>query len=72
MQKITFEDLLEKVPNKYSLCVVAGKRAKLLMAGEKQLVEVRKKETIVHIVFREIVEAKIGLGNENNEDHEED
>lgn len=66
MKKITFEDLLEKIPNKYSLCILAGKRAKTLMAGEKPLIELRKKETIVHTVFREIVEEKIGLKDEEN------
>ncbi|OQY10821.1 MAG: DNA-directed RNA polymerase subunit omega [Fusobacteriia bacterium 4572_132] len=64
MQKITFEDLLGKIPNKYSLCVLAGKRAKKILGGEKQLVEVKKRETIVQTVFREIIEGKIGLKDE--------
>lgn len=57
---INYDELLEKIPNKYILTTVAGKRARELQTGEESLVKSLKKDTIVQKVLREIVNDKIG------------
>lgn len=64
MKDIKFDDLLEKIPNKYILTLTAGKRAREILAGDKQLVETPEKTTIVRKVFLEIMHDKIGFENE--------
>ncbi|MGM0507939.1 MAG: DNA-directed RNA polymerase subunit omega [Fusobacteriota bacterium] len=65
-REIRYEDLIKKIPNKYSLCIVAGKRGRDLSLDEdlKPLTNNKLDDTIVKTVFREIVEDKIGLEDE--------
>lgn len=58
MARITIEDCLEKVSNKYALVVVAAKRAKQLYKGAKPLVDNRENKNIV-LALREIAVGKI-------------
>ncbi|RUA08832.1 MAG: DNA-directed RNA polymerase subunit omega, partial [Fusobacteria bacterium] len=62
-KKITHDELLEKIPNKYELAITIGKRYGQLVAGATPLVPVKKKkkETLIEITNREIVEDKIRL-----------
>lgn len=62
---ITYDELLEKIPNKYKLTITAGKRARDIGKGSPILVEDIKNETITKIVFREILEDKITFTEEN-------
>lgn len=43
MARITVEDCLEKVPNRFSLVLIAAERAKQLMKGERPLLD----ETVI-------------------------
>lgn len=42
MARITVEDCLEKVPNRFSLVLVAAERAKQLMKGDRPLLDERQ------------------------------
>lgn len=58
MARITVEDCLEKVPNRFELVLVGAKRAKLLLKGARPLVESENKEVVT--ALREIAEGKVG------------
>ena len=58
-QEITYDTLLEKIPNKYILTIAAGKRVREIVAGSPLLVKTSKKDTLVRKVFKEIVEGKL-------------
>ena len=63
-QEITYDALLEKIPNKYILPIASGKRVRELVSGSPLLVKVNKKDTLVKRVFKEIVEGKLTYTNE--------
>ena len=56
MARITLEDCLEKVPNRFTLCLLAAQRAKQLLSGAKPMVESDNREIVV--ALREIAEGK--------------
>lgn len=58
-QEITYDTLLEKIPNKYILTIASGRRVRELVAGAPLLVKASKKDTLVRKVFKEIVEGKL-------------
>jgi DNA-directed RNA polymerase subunit omega len=57
MARITVEDCLEKIPNRFELVVLASKRAKLLLKGTKPLLETDNHEIVT--ALREIAEGKV-------------
>lgn len=57
MARITVEDCLEKIPNRFELVVLASKRAKLLLKGTKPLLETDNREIVT--ALREIAEDKV-------------
>lgn len=57
---ITYDELLDKIPNKYVLATVAGKRCREIESGSEALVKGLKKDTNVQKTFREILSDKIG------------
>jgi len=59
--KVTYDELLEKIPNKYKLAMTLGKRYGQLVAGEIPLIKARKKETKAEIASREVLEGKVEL-----------
>nr|WP_307774605.1 DNA-directed RNA polymerase subunit omega [uncultured Cetobacterium sp.] len=59
---ITYDELLEKIPNKYKLTIAAGKRARDIGKGAQVLTKVSKKDTVVKKTFREILDGKITCG----------
>lgn len=63
-QEITYDALLEKIPNKYILTITSGKRVRELIGGSPLLVKVNKKDTLVKRVFKEIVEGKLTYAEE--------
>ncbi|ETD72919.1 DNA-directed RNA polymerase subunit omega [Pelistega indica] len=60
MARITVEDSLEKIPNRFDLTLVATYRARELAQGHQPRVEVNNDKPTV-IALREIAEGKTGL-----------
>ena len=54
-EKITFDDLLSKIPNKYELAIVAGKVAK------KEFMKGNEKFMIMDNVFEDIMNNEIEI-----------
>lgn len=57
MARITVEDCLEKVPNRFELVLLAARRAKQLLKGARPLVESDNKEVVA--ALREVGEGKV-------------
>lgn len=72
MARITVEDCIEKVTNRFELVLLATKRARQITRGSTPLVEVENDKPTV-IALREIAEGKIDQAslNEVNEFSEE-
>ena len=58
MARITVEDCVQFVDNRFALVVLAGKRARQLMAGARPIVELSKNKPTV-TALREIATGKI-------------
>ena len=58
MARITVEDCIEKVTNRFELVLMATKRARQITRGAAPLVEVENDKSTV-IALREIAEGKI-------------
>ncbi len=56
MARITVEDCLEKVPNRFELVLLGARRAKQLLKGARPLVESDNKEVVA--ALREIADGK--------------
>lgn len=61
MARITVEDCLEKVANRFELVMLASKRAKQLFKGAKPLLETDNREIVT--ALREIAAAKVRRKN---------
>lgn len=61
MARITVEDCLEKVPNRFELVMLASKRAKQLFKGAKPLLETDNREIVT--ALREIAAGKVRRKN---------
>ena len=59
MARVTIEDCLDEVENRFALCILAAKRARQLLEDAKPLVETDNKEAVT--ALREIAEGKIGF-----------
>lgn len=59
MARVTVEDCLEKVPNRFHLAAVTVKRAKMLLRGARPLVESDNKDIVT--ALREIAAGEIRL-----------
>lgn len=59
MARITVEDCLEKVPNRFELVLLGARRAKQLLKGARPLVESDNKEVVT--ALREIADAQVTL-----------
>ncbi len=59
MARITVEDCLEKVPNRFELVLVGARRAKQLLKGARPLVDSDNKEVVA--ALREIAEGKVAM-----------
>jgi len=57
MSRITVEDCLRKVDNRFELVMLASKRARQLCNGAKPLIEADNREVVV--ALREIAEGKV-------------
>ncbi len=65
MARITVEDCLKKVPNRFELVVLASKRAKQLLKGAKPLIEPDNREVVV--ALREVAAGKVRLSRKEVE-----
>jgi DNA-directed RNA polymerase subunit omega len=59
MARITVEDCLAQVPNRFELALAAARRAKQLLRGARPLVEADNKELV--IALREIAAGKVDV-----------
>jgi DNA-directed RNA polymerase subunit omega len=57
MSRITVEDCLDRVNNRFELVLLASKRARLLIKGAKPLVDSDNREVVV--ALREIADGKV-------------
>jgi DNA-directed RNA polymerase subunit omega len=57
MARVTVEDCLRKISNRYELVILASKRAKQLLAGEKPMLETDNREIVT--ALREIAAGKV-------------
>lgn len=62
MSRITVEDCLDRVNNRFELVLLASKRARLLIKGAKPLVDSDNREVVV--ALREIADGKVRKGSE--------
>ncbi len=61
MARVTVEDCLDKVDNRFLLVMLAAKRVKQLYKGARPLIENRPGNKNVVISLREIAAGKIGF-----------
>jgi DNA-directed RNA polymerase subunit omega len=59
MARITVEDCLEKVPNRFELVLLGARRAKQLLKGARPLIEADNKEVVM--ALREIATGRVTL-----------
>ena len=59
MARITVEDCLEKVGNRFELVLLGARRAKQLLKGARPLVQTDNKEVVA--ALREIADGKVGM-----------
>ena len=59
MARVTVEDCLEVIPNRFLLAMVAAKRSKQLYKGADPLIENKANNKKVVLALREIAEDKI-------------
>jgi DNA-directed RNA polymerase subunit omega len=59
MARITVEDCLQRIPNRFELVLLGARRAKQLLKGARPLVESDNKEVVT--ALREIGEAKVAM-----------
>ena len=64
-EKITIDELLTKVSNKYELAIISGKIAK------KEFAKGKSKSEIMDEVFKDIMEDEVVIIRENDEKNEE-
>ena len=59
MARITVEDCLREIPNRFLLTMVATKRTKQLFKGAEPLIENKSKNRNVVLALREIAAGKV-------------
>ena len=59
MARITVEDCLEQIPNRFQLVLAATYRARMLSQGHTPKIEARNKPAVT--ALREIAAGKVGL-----------
>ena len=71
MVKPSVTDLLKKVDNRYTLAVMASKRARQIAEGDAPMTKV-KEESAVTLAVNEIAEGKVTKVVEENENNDEE
>lgn len=62
MARVTVEDCLEKVPNRFALVLMVSKRVKQLMKGSEGTVAARSNKMVV-TALREVAAGNVGYDN---------
>lgn len=57
MARITVEDCLNKIPNRFELVMIASRRARQLFKGAKPLIEADNREVVV--ALREVAAGEV-------------
>lgn len=57
MARITVEDCLKQIPNRFELVIIASKRARQLFKGAKPMIESDNREVVV--ALREIAAGEV-------------
>lgn len=57
MARITVEECLQRIPNRFELALLAARRAKMLLKGARPLVESDNKEIVT--ALREIAAGRV-------------
>lgn len=63
MARVTVEDALEKVDNRFALVMMVSKRVKQIMKGSEATVAARSNKTVV-TALREVAAGNVGFPNE--------
>lgn len=58
MARITVEDCLKEIPNRFELILIAANRARELENGENAIIEAKKGEKNTVIALREVASGK--------------
>ena len=64
MARVTVEDCLEKVPNRFELSVLVSKRVRQLLRGDEPLIPVKNKYVVTGL--REVAAGKVFFTLKNN------
>jgi DNA-directed RNA polymerase subunit omega len=67
MARVTVEDCLDKVPNRFSLVMLVAKRAKQLMKGETPLVASKENKCVV-TALREVAADRVSFNYTSEEE----
>jgi len=59
MARVTVEDCLEVIPNRFLLSIVSSKRAKQLYKGAAPLIENKSENKKIVVALREIAAGKV-------------
>ena len=59
MARITVEDCVEVIPNRFELCLIAGNRAKSILSGAPTNIDRKEKPAV--IALREIAEGLLDI-----------
>lgn len=69
MARITIEDCLKRVPNRFKLVNIVAKRVRQIREGSDYLVSSPKNEDIV-VALREVAAGRIGAGENGGEEEQ--
>lgn len=61
MARVTVEDCLEKIENRFTLVHMASRRARMLLEGDERLVDAPFKNKETTVSLREIAGGKVNL-----------
>ncbi len=64
MARVTVEDCLKKVPNRFELAVIVSKRVKQLLRGDQPLISSKKNKLVV-TALREVASGKVYFNYDN-------
>lgn len=65
MARVTIEDCLDRIENRFALVLLAAKRARQLLSGARPLIDTHNKEVVT--ALREIAANKVGFKKEISE-----
>ena len=70
MARITVEDCLENINNRFSLVMISAQRTKQLLKGHRSLIDNNKDNKEVVVSLREVADGCVGAADENFDESE--